>query len=89
VGGNLPPPGRGVVAGTGRREQHLGRRDAELQHQRAVAVVGVVPVVAGRSEPRGHQHGLVAGAADLEVDPVLALELDLLVVDAPDTYMVR
>jgi hypothetical protein len=79
------PAARGrVVLGAGRAEQHLEGRDAELQHQRAVAVVGVEPVARG---PEHHacrdEHRLVAGAADLEIDAVLALELDLLVVDLP------
>src|SRR5207249_7709196 len=46
-------------------------------------VVGVEPVVARpQEEPGRGEHRFVPGAADLEVDAVLALELDFLVVDA-------
>ena len=57
---------------------------AERQAQRAVAVVGKEPVVAGLQLHAGcGQDRLVAGAADLEEDQALVLELDLLVVDPP------
>ena len=82
VRGHLAAARARVVLGSHRAEQHLERRHAELQQERAVAVVGEEPVVAGPQHEAGRgQHGLVAGAADLEVDPVLALELDLLVVE--------
>ena len=41
------PPLLGSLIGADRREQHVERRDAELQAQRAVAVVRMKPVVAG------------------------------------------
>jgi hypothetical protein len=73
-----------VVFGSHRLEEHLVRRDAELKTEGPVAVIEVEPVVAGpRHHPRGRAHRLVARAADLEIDLVLPLELDLLVVDAP------
>jgi hypothetical protein len=40
-------------------------------------------VAGAQRHARGHQDGLVAGAADLEEDLVLPLELDLAVVDPP------
>jgi hypothetical protein len=47
-----------------------------------IAVVGVEPILARpQDHARRHPHRLVARAADLEVDAVLPLELDLLVVD--------
>ncbi len=83
VRGHLAAARGGVVLGPHGAQQHLLGRHAQLQHQRPVAVVAVEPVVGRLQGHAGrHQHGLVPGAADLEVDAVLALELDLLVVDA-------
>ncbi len=63
-------------------QQHLERRDAELQAQCAIAVVGIEPVVRRPERQRGgDEHRLMAGAADLEKDLALILELNLLVVD--------
>ena len=65
-------------------EQHLERRHAELQAERPIAIVGMEPVVAGpEGQAGGDLHRLVAGAADLEEDAALVLELDLLVVELP------
>ena len=77
---------RAAVARVGLRpdrgEQHLERRDAELQRQRAIAVVGMEPVVARFQDQAGRdQDRFVAGAADLEEDAALVLELDFLVVE--------
>ena len=81
---HLPPAGVGIVLGPDGAEQHLERRHAERQAQRAIAIVGIEPVVAGAEVRRGrHQHGLVSGAADLEEDLTLVLELDFLVVEPP------
>ena len=78
------PPLLGSLGGADRGQQHLERRDAELQAQRAVAVVRVKPVVAGpQREAGGDLNRLVAGAADLEERLALVLELDLLVVEPP------
>ena len=55
-----------------------------VQAERAIAVVRIEPVVAGAQVHAGRvEHGLVAGAADLEEDQALVLELDLLVVEPP------
>jgi hypothetical protein len=81
---HLPPGGRRIIFGSDRLEEHLVGRDPELETQGPVAVVEVEPVVAGAgNHARRRRDGLVAGAADLEVDLVLPLELDLLVVDPP------
>ncbi len=79
------PPGRGRVVGRADAlQEHLERRDAEAEAERPVAVVAEEPVT-----PRRHVEGdrglgrLVPGPGDLEEDPVLPLELDLLVVDPP------
>jgi len=79
---HLAAAGAGIEAAPDGREQHLERRDAELQAQCAVAIVREEPVV-GRPqrEPRGDLDRLVAGAADLEEDLALLFELDLLVVE--------
>ena len=83
VGGHLPSPRARVVPGPEGAEQHLAGRHPELQEEGAVAVVGVEPVVARPQDEAGRDlHRLVAGSAALEEDPVLALELDLPVVEA-------
>jgi hypothetical protein len=66
------------------RQQHLGGSHTEGEAQRAVAIVRIEPIVRGAEDlPGGDEDGLVSGAGYLEEDLVLALELDLLVVDAP------
>ena len=47
VARHLPAARRGVVGRADRLHQHLGRRDAERERERAVAVVREEPVVAG------------------------------------------
>jgi len=72
---------RGIVFRADRGEQHVERRHAERETQRAIAVVGAEPVVARfQHERRGGQHRFVPGAADLKEDVVLLFELNLLVV---------
>ena len=81
---HLAAAARRIVLGADRREQHLERRHAEREAERAIAVVREEPVVAGAQvQAGGHEHGLVPGAADLEECLALVLELDLLVVDLP------
>ena len=71
-----------IVLGADRREEHLERRDADSEAERAVAVVREQPVVAGaKMQAGGDEDRLVAGPADLEERLLLVLELDLLVVD--------
>ena len=77
------PAARGrVVLRPDRGEQHFVGGHADRQAERAVAIVGIEPVVGGLElHARGDEHGLVAGAADLKEDQALVLELDFLVVD--------
>ena len=76
-------PGRGrVVLRADGLEEHLVGSDPELKDERAVPVVAVEPVVPGLQDHPGRRADrLVAGAVDLKVDLVLALELDLFVVE--------
>ena len=61
------PPDAGSSFRADGREQHFERRDAELQAQRAIAIVRKEPVVARfEREARGHEHRFVSGAADLK-----------------------
>ncbi len=72
----------GIVFRADALEEHLVRRHAERKAESAIAIVGIDPVVSGlESETGGDKNGFVAGAADLEVDFVLALELDFAVVE--------
>ncbi len=81
VRGHLPAARGRVVLRADGLQQHLVRRDAEGEAERPVTVVGEEPVVAGPERARRRdEHRLVPGAADLEEDLALVLELDLLVV---------
>ena len=81
---HLPAAAVRIVLGADAAQEHLERRHAEHQAQRAVAVVRIEPVVRRLEHQAGGGHDrLVAGAADLEEDQALVLELDFLVVDAP------
>jgi len=80
---HLPAVRRRIVFRADRLQQHVVRGDAQRQAQGAVAIVGAEPVM-----PRPHHHArsdenrFVAGAADLEKDLALVLELNLLVVES-------
>ena len=81
VRGHLPPGRGGVLFGARGLEKHLVGGHAELEAAGPVAVIEKKPVVGGLRDHRGRRRdGFMAGAADLEVDLVLPLELDLLVV---------
>src|SRR6267142_3497208 len=81
---HLASAGSWVVCGTDGLQQSLQRRDAEHQAQGAVAIVRVGPVDAGAKEQSyGGGNGFVTGARNLEVNFVLALELNLTVVETP------
>jgi hypothetical protein len=83
VRGHLAAAVARVGVGADRREQHLERRDAELQAERAVAIVAVEPVVARlQRQPGSDEDRFMSGAADLEERLALVLELDLFVVEA-------
>ena len=79
---HLPSARTRVVFRAHRAQQHFERRHAKLQAQRAIAVIGIKPVVTrAQVHAGGRQHGFVAGAANLEEDQALVLELNLLVVE--------
>ena len=60
------------------------RGHAEGQAQRAVAVIGMEPVVAGFEEhARRDEHCLMTGPANLKKNQALIFELDFLVVQPP------
>ncbi len=79
---HLPAARARVVGRADRLEQHVVGRHAELEAERPVAIVRVEPVVGrAQGETGCRQDCFVARAADLEEDLILALELDLFVVD--------
>ena len=81
---HLPTAGVRIVFAADGSKEHLERRHAEHQAQRAVAVVGMKPVVAGlQDHARRREDTFVSGAADLKKDQALVLELDFLVVQLP------
>src|SRR6266436_4122112 len=84
MGGHLAAAGGRVGSGSDGGEQHLGCSDAERQAQRAIAVIGVDPILfRTKGQRRGHLHSFMTGAADLEKDAVLSFEGDLPIVEPP------
>ena len=81
---HLPPAGAGVVLRTHRRKKRFEWRYAEHEAKRAVAVIRINPVDS-RAQEEAHDgtNRFVPGARDLEVDFVLAFELNLTVVEPP------
>src|ERR1700722_17926022 len=72
----------GIVLRADAFEKHFVSRHAERQAESAIAVVGIEPVVSGlEHEARGDENAFMASSADLEVNFVLALELDFAVVE--------
>src|SRR5580700_5175317 len=72
----------GIVLRADAFEKHFVSRHAERQAESAVAIVGIEPVVSGfENETGSDEYAFMAGAADLEVNFVLALELDFAVVE--------
>ena len=64
-------------------QEHLRGRDTQPQAERAVAIVGEKPVVAGtQGQGRANLQRLMAGTGELEEDFLLALEQDFAVVHA-------
>ena len=64
---HLPPAGIRIVLGSHRLKEHFERRDAQRKAQRAVAIVGIHPIMAGpENQPRGGQNAFMPRAADLE-----------------------
>ncbi len=81
---HLPAAGGRIVLRGDARQQHLERRHAERQAERPVAIVRIEPVVGGlEHHAGGGQDRFVSGAADLEEDEALVLELNFLVVQLP------
>ena len=81
---HLAAAGCGIGFGADSLQEHVVGRDAEHQHQGAVAIVREKPIVGGLQEqPGGGEHGFMAGAADLKEQAILALQLDFAIVQAP------
>ena len=81
---HLPPAGLRVSCGTHGHQQHVERRRAQSQAQRAISIVGIKPVVAWlQGKARCGANRFMARARDLEEDFLLALEQDLPVVHTP------
>src|ERR1700674_3351475 len=71
-----------ILFGSYRGKQLLKRCHAELETERAIAIVGVEPIVAGfQHHSGGDEYGLVSRATDLEEYLVLTLKLNLFVVE--------
>ena len=81
---HLAAAGSGIVFRAHRLQQHVVGSDAEHEHQRAVAVIREEPIVTWfQHQTRRHLDGFVARAADLKEDLILALELNLAIVQTP------
>ncbi len=78
---HLTAAGGDVGGGAHSLVKHLFRRDAQRQAQCTVPIVRVEPVAAGvQRQSRGCLNCFMAGAADLEENPVLPLQQDLAIV---------
>ncbi len=83
VRGHLAAAGCGVVFRADGLEHHVVGSDAEREHESAVAIVREEPIVGGlQDQAGGDESSFVSCAADLEIDFILALELDFAVVEA-------
>src|SRR5262252_8270176 len=81
---HLPSPGTRIIRSAHALQEHLIGLDTKSKAQRAIAIVGVKPVVAGLEGQTGsYAHGLVSSARHLEEDLLLALEQNLPVIDTP------
>ena len=82
VRGHLAAAGVGIVGRADGLQQLLVGRHAQRQAERAIAIVGIEPVVAGpQHQAGGHQQRLMSGAGNLEEDLLLPLEQDLAIVE--------
>ena len=80
---HLPTAGVRIDRGAHGAIEHFGGRYAKLQAEGPVAIIQVEPVVRRTQHQAGRrQHRFMAGTRDLKEDLVLALELNLLVVQA-------
>ena len=76
--------GGGILLRADGLQKHLLKREPETQTKGLIAVIGKEPIMAGPQNLSGrHQHCFVPRSTDLEIDLVLALELDFTVVQAP------
>src|SRR2546423_10970677 len=81
---HLSSAGGRIDGSTNRLIQHLGWCNAELETQRAIAIVGIEPVVGRFEDHSGSgENCLVPCSGNLEENLVLTLELDFLVVEPP------
>ncbi len=79
---HLTPAGVGIVSGAHGFQQLLVRRHAHGEAERAIAIVGIEPVVARAQHQAGsHQQRFMSGAGDLEENLLLPLEQDLAIVE--------
>ena len=84
VGGHLPAARAGIVRRADGLQQHVIGGDTQGQTQRAVAIVGEEPVVAGlQGKSRSHADGFMPGAGNLEENLLLTLEQDLAIIHPP------
>src|SRR5712692_546488 len=81
---HLAAAGAGVVLCSDCRKKRFQRSYAKHEAQRAVAVIRINPVDSrAQEEPHHGANRFVPSAGDLEVDFVLAFELNLAVVEPP------
>jgi hypothetical protein len=81
MGRHLPSARSGIGRRAGSLQQHLFRRHAEYQAERAIAVIRIKPVVPWPQNQSGRRlDGLMSGPADLKEDFVLPFEQDFAVV---------
>ncbi len=84
VGGHLPAAGAEVILCSDCREKVLQGSYPKHQAKSTIAIVGVKPVNAW-AEEEAHDGGdrFMPGAGNLKIDFVLALQLDLAIIQPP------
>src|SRR5438309_6282261 len=84
VRGHLTPVRTRIGFSADTLQQHLERRHAKLQAQRAIAIVRIEPVVTRlQAHSRRDQDRFMTSAANLKEDAVLVFHLNLFVVEPP------
>jgi hypothetical protein len=75
VGGHLAAAAGHIACGSDGLQQHFLNRIAQSEAERAIAIVGIEPVIAGLERHAcGHQQGLMACTGDLKKDLLLPFQ---------------
>src|ERR1017187_1343140 len=78
---HLTSAGTGIVLRANGLEEHFVGRHSQSEAERAVAIISAEPIVRGLQQlPGGNENCFVSRAADLKINFVLTLQLNLAIV---------